>query len=685
MTNRWAGAAVVVLAAVSVGLAGGGTWLSLTVAGTPLPPGTGSFSTPAFLWAMLVSTAVGALVAARRPAHPVGWLLLASGLLWQANQVAGDVRIYTGVVRPELPGTAASAWAYDVLWIPAFATLPLVILLFPSGRLPTSRWRVALVVLGAGTGLLFAAIGLRPGPFTNTTGTDNPLGIGALEGLTDTLEAIGNPLFAAAVFASLASLVVRYRRGDVTTRHQVKWLLLAMGVVVAAFTAANVLEVLGADAGTLSAVRLTPLVLLPVACGIALLRHRLLDIDVVISKVFVYGVLAAGVVALYIAVVVGAGRLVGGGDEPNLALAVVATAAAAIVFDPARRRLQRLANRAVYGRRATPYEALASMTRRVGAGYSGSEVLDRMARTIAEATGGQGEVWVAGPAGLTRTAVWPHSPGGEPGAVPLGDAPVVPGRDASFPVRHDQQVLGALTVAKPPGTPVTPAEERLLADLADSAAFVLENARLVEELRASRQRLVAAEDGERRRVERDLHDGAQQRLLELALTLRRTERQIAMNGSGDAVSTLTEAHDQLRQAMAELRDLARGIHPAILTEQGLGPALRSLADRSPVPVELHVVVDGRLDATVESTAYFVTSEALANVAKHAAATTARVAVTHGAGLLRVDVSDDGAGGADPAGAGLQGLADRVAALGGRLDVDSTPAAGTRVQAVVPCG
>jgi signal transduction histidine kinase len=385
-------------------------------------------------------------------------------------------------------------------------------------------------------------------------------------------------------------------------------------------------------------------------------------------------------------VVAGAGRMVGGGDEPNLALAVLATATAAILFDPARRRLQRLANRAVYGRRATPYEALASMTRRVGASYSGDEVLGRMARTIAEATGGQGEVWVAGPPGLTRTAVWPPPPGGNRSELlTLSDPPLVAGRDATFPVRHDQQVLGALTVSKDRGEPVTPAEDRLLADLADSAAFVLENARLVEELRASRQRLVAAQDSERRRVERDLHDGAQQRLLELALTLRRIERQINLNGGGDAACTLTEAHDQLRQALVELRDLARGIHPAILTEQGLGPALASLADRSPVPVELDFALRGRLDATVESTAYFVTSEALANVAKHAAATTAWVTVNAGTGRLWVEITDDGAGGADPNGVGLQGLADRVAALGGRLDIDSTPGSGTRVRAVVPCG
>jgi signal transduction histidine kinase len=672
--RRASGATAVGLVALSVGLAATGTWLSIRTATVPLPPGTERFSAPVLGWAMLGFTAVGGLVAARRPTHPVGWLLLASGLLWQLDLVAGDVRIHTGLAHPGLPGTAASAWAYDVVWIPATCALPLLALLFPSGSLPGARWRLALGSLGAGAGLLFVAVGLRPGPLTSTPFVDNPLGVVALADVTGRLEAIGNPLVALSVLAAFGSLLSRYRGGDVTTRQQVKWFLLAIAVVVASLAAANVLEAFGAADATLAATRLTPLVLVPAACGIALLRHGLFDIDVVIGKVVVYGALAAGIVVLYVAVVVGAGRLVGGGDEPNLALAVAATATAAIVFDPARRRLRRLANRAVYGRRASPYEALASMTRRVGAGYAGDEVLGRMARAIAEATGGRGEVWVAGPGGSVRAAAWPVTAG------PDGQAAV----DAIFPVRHNGEVLGALTVTKPRGAPVTPAEERLLADLADSAAFMLENARLVVELRASRQRLVAAQDGERRRVERDLHDGAQQRLLELALTLRRTERQIATNG-GDAAATIAEAHGQLQQALAELRDLARGIHPAILTEQGLPAALASLADRSSVPVELHVHVPDRLDGTVESTAYFLTSEALSNVAKHSGAGTVRVTVTQGAGLLSVEISDDGTGGADAGGAGLQGLSDRVSALGGRFDVDSTPGDGTRVRAVVPCG
>jgi signal transduction histidine kinase len=488
-------------------------------------------------------------------------------------------------------------------------------------------------------------------------------------------------LLIASAIAAVASLVVRFRSGSRAVRLQLKWVIVGFALVLLALVTANVLEGLGADARTLGLVRTLPLVLVPLTCGVAILRHRLFDIDLVISKLVVYGLLASGIVVLYVAVVVGVGQLVGAGEEPNVALAVTAAALAALAFDPARRGLQQMTNRAVYGTRATPYETLAAMSRHVGSWHEPAQLLERMAHAISAATGGRGEVWVAGSTGLTRAAVWPAASG-------LGvESSTLQGRrsDAErvYPVRHGGLELGALTVTKPNGEIFSSAEHRLLIDLAGSAAFVLENARLVDEVRASRQRLVATQDTERRRVERDLHDGAQQRLLELALTLRRAEREI---GEGPAADTVAAALQQLQQALAELRDLARGIHPAILTQQGLAAALESLVVRSPVAVELDVAIDGRLEPSVESTAYFVVSEALTNVTKHAGdVDSVRVSVRDVDGELEIDVRDDGLGGADDHGAGLQGLADRVAALDGRFEVVSPVGTGTRLRAVLPCG
>jgi signal transduction histidine kinase len=204
------------------------------------------------------------------------------------------------------------------------------------------------------------------------------------------------------------------------------------------------------------------------------------------------------------------------------------------------------------------------------------------------------------------------------------------------------------------------------------------------ELRESRARIVEATDSERRRLERDLHDGAQQRLVALSLALRMARSRLRGDGDAAAGAGLDEAVRELKTALVELRELARGIHPAILTEAGLGPAIDSLAARSTVAASVLALPDRRLAPAVEATAYFVVSEALANVAKYASATSATVAAECPADVLRVVIEDDGVGGADPAGGtGLRGLADRVAAIGGSLSIVSPIGGGTRVTAEIP--
>jgi signal transduction histidine kinase len=223
-----------------------------------------------------------------------------------------------------------------------------------------------------------------------------------------------------------------------------------------------------------------------------------------------------------------------------------------------------------------------------------------------------------------------------------------------------------------------------------AAGLLLENERLdaalrahIRELRESRARIVEAGDTERRRLERDLHDGAQSRLVALALNLRLARGDFE-DGSPTAL-LIDSSIDEVRGSLDELRELARGIHPAVLSERGLEPAIRSLAARAPVPVELVGAAGDRLPAAVETAAYFVVSEALANIAKYAEADAATVRIERDDGELRVEVSDDGVGGATAgAGSGLRGLADRVAALGGALEVVSPRGGGTRLRATLPC-
>jgi signal transduction histidine kinase len=263
-----------------------------------------------------------------------------------------------------------------------------------------------------------------------------------------------------------------------------------------------------------------------------------------------------------------------------------------------------------------------------------------------------------------------------------------PGGDRSVTIlRHDGDPIAALL--HDPALDDDPATVRAVAA---TARMTIENERLqaevraqLEEVRASRARIVEFGDAERRRVERNLHDGAQQRLVNLSLALGIARSQLGGTTDQDLAAALDEAVAELRLALAELRELARGIHPVILSEAGLGPALASLAERSPVPVTVTAVPPDRFPPPVEETAYYVACEALANATKHARATTVSISARRRSGGLLVEVGDDGVGGADPDGSGLRGLADRVAALDGHLRVHSPAGQGTRITAELPCG
>lgn len=258
------------------------------------------------------------------------------------------------------------------------------------------------------------------------------------------------------------------------------------------------------------------------------------------------------------------------------------------------------------------------------------------------------------------------------------------GSATAAPVKLGGQVWGALVAAGPLDAPLPDGSERRLTDFADLVAQALANADAYRKLAASRVRIVAAADTERRRLERNLHDGAQQRLVSLAVQLRIIKANLQRDPES-AETLLAEAGSELDQALDELRELARGIHPAMLAERGLAVALQVLGERAPVPVEITRIPDGRLPEPIEAAIYYVVAEAITNVAKYAQATKATVAIERWSGIATVVVSDDGIGGAEPGpGSGLVGLADRVEALGGRLHIDSPPGRGTQLSAEIPC-
>ncbi len=346
-------------------------------------------------------------------------------------------------------------------------------------------------------------------------------------------------------------------------------------------------------------------------------------------------------------------------------------------------RARRFADRVVYGKRSTPYEVLAAFGERMGETYVDDDVLPRMAHVLGEGVGAtRARVWLRIGDELRPVATWPE---GADDDATLAD-------DHTVEVHHLGELLGALSVAMPANDPMDPTKERLIADLASQAALVFRNVGLTEELRgrledlrAAQKRLVAAQDVERRRLERNIHDGAQQQLVALAVKLRLAEGLVARDPER-AATILGELQAETTEALEDLRDLARGIYPPLLADQGLAAALEAQARKASLPVDVRADALGRYPQEIEAATYFSCLEALQNVAKYANATRATVIVSDGTGTLRFEVTDDGRG-FDPDatgyGTGLQGIADRLAALDGTVSVSSAVGEGTTVAGSIP--
>ena len=617
----------------------------------------------------LTFTAVGLYVLRMRPGHLVGLLFVASGLQSAAMYFG---RQY-GLDERDLPAASWLAW-FSIWQVPlGMALTGVTIMLFPDGRLPSRRWRPVVVAMAAVAALIALASALWPiEDDWRSSRLDFPF---TLPGRGPAVD-IGYPVMAACYQAFLVvwvvAVVVRVRRAAGDETRQMRWFVYA--VAVAAVVLIGGVTTVGSPVPGLVATSLIPL-----AAGVAILKYRLYDIDPVIDKTLVVGAMALVITAGYVSVVLGVGAIVPASD--NL-LALVATALVAVAFEPVRRRAQRLADRLVYGHRATPYESLARLSAQLQ--DAPEELLDGVAATVAGAVGAtEVVVWVGAEHALVPAARWPEAAPTEVRPQSLGE--LARPRWHVRPVVHDGEVRGALTFRKHAGEPLSHGERQLLDDLVAQTGLVIDHRGKEQEIRAAARRIVTAGDAARRRVERDLHDGAQQRLVALSVELAMLSNLAQRSDAPEVAEHAAAARSHLLEATAELRELARGLHPPALTREGLAVAVEGLVDRCPVPVRLEVDLPARPPAEVEATAYFLVAEALTNVARYARAGSAdvRIARTHRG--LEVRVSDDGAGGADVGrGSGLQGLADRLAALGARLDVDSPPGRGTRIGTVLPC-
>jgi signal transduction histidine kinase len=622
---------------------------------------------------------IGILIVPKRKDSRLGWLFVAAGAFLGIGGFTRAYAVHALVAAPgSLPLGLAAGWIANVVGPIPVSLIPLLFLLFPGDTLPSRRWRpvawlsaVPIVVLPLAV-VIFAA-----------ANWSNPLAV--MEGRASGASLVALVMFfggflilAVAAVLAVIAVSVRFRRSTGDERLQLKWF-----VAASIFVAVTLLAGLFANSVAAGVLFDVALIGLYVAIVIAVMKYRLYDIDLIISRTVVYGGLAGFISVVYVGLVVVIGAFVGATEG----LALLATAIVAIAFQPARVRAQAIANQLVYGERATPYEVLSAFSERIGETEASEDLLPRMARVLAEGTGAtHATVWLGAGAELRAAASWPE--GDEPGAVPIivrGELQPLDGGTAAVPVRHQGELLGALTLTKPASETLTPTERKLVADLAAQAGLVLLNVRLIEDLRASRQRLVAAQDEERVRLERNLHDGAQQQLVALAVKQRLVESFLERDPA-KARELMAEVQTQTAEALDTLRDLARGIYPPILADRGLEAALEAQIRRAAVPIELEANLVGRFPREIETAVYFSCLEALQNVAKYANASRAVVRLSDEPGWITFTVADDGVG-FEPArtslGTGLLGIQDRVEALGGTLDIRSRPRSGTNITGRLP--
>ena len=620
----------------------------------------------------VVFLSCAAVVWRARGTHPLArWFVLAGAAFAVVQALDAVVLRLSAAGRPSL-----LAWvllAYQLGTVAAVAVVARLLGLFPDGWVERRYERVSLTLLWwllALPPLVFLG---RPTLLTPsyhmTADIPNPYHVTWLAPLG---TAAGLALLLAqGVFAvGLVLLVLRYRRARETRRRRIRWLVLPAVLAAGAAVVDLVTWWVFADGApsalaevALTALWVVALSSMPLAIAVALLRPGLLDVDRVIRKSLVYGVLWAAIAASYVAVAAGLG-LVAGRRLP-LDVAIALAVGAAVLFQPARSRLERLAGRWVFGARADPAQLVARLGAALEDTVELESLLPRMADTLQE---GLGVRWA-------RVRLEPAA-ASEPGQPPA----------LAVPIRLGEEHLGVIECGPKATGPLTTEDEEVVTTFARQAALAVRNLRLATELEQSRARLVRAHDTERRRLERDLHDGVQQHLVALIGHAGHVRRMLRRDPAAGE-QALIELQEGLHQAIGELRELAHGIHPSVLSDRGLLEAVEALAMRSALPVAVRAqpsLRGRRFAEEVEGAGYFTVAEALANVGKHAHATRAEVHLGDADGALHIAVHDDGDGFdlATAAGEGLRNLAERIAALGGQLHVDSKPGDGTRVTAVL---
>ncbi|MGH3459873.1 MAG: ATP-binding protein [Kribbellaceae bacterium] len=634
--------------------------------------GTASFVAGAVIG--LYAVVLGLLVTRRHPANLVGAVLAWTGAFLILSS-ASEMYTLTVAGADKLAAFSEGSW----MWL--YVPVALLALLFPDGRLPSPRWRMVAAGLLTVPVAFTVLVAMSPGPYPAPY-DDVPRPLGTHQWAAPLAIAM-LPLFLGLLVASAVSLFRRRRTADAVGRDRLKWLVVAGLTVPATLLLCWTSYLLLGDADLVVVGLAAMYVGIPTATAIAMLRHDLYDVDRVLSGTITYGLVSAALLTVLTVATFVSGLVVPG--DSTIA-AAAATAICAVLLSPLRNRLQRKVDEKLYPVRRGTLAAIEDLRRRAHAGTARPEELEPVLRAAMADPDLRVGYRMPGGTAMVDAA-------GNDRRTGAGATPVLIGDDE----------IGAITFSR--GCPAPLARE-----IADASALLVEVVRLRLELRAAldaadagRARLLRVSYAERRKLERDLHDGAQQRLVSLGMSLRLAQRHLDqrhldqrhldqkqvgqrdVDGAVDVDGLLDTTVAELATAVAELRQVAHGLRPSSL-DDGLGPALSNMTSKVPIPVELDIQANGSLPDELTTTAYYVASEAVANTLKHAAARTVVLKVAQTDGQLRVRVTDDGLGGARVAtGSGLAGLSDRVAALGGTFRVLSPPGGGTTVEAVLPCG
>ena len=649
---------------------------------------------------LLVAWTLSGLALVRARHWRLGGLVLAAAALGGALVLCG------GILQRDPTGPLASAAA--LVRPLAAGLLPAVALdliaSLPDGQL-VSRPRRVVVAVGyaAGVGLGLALWAERPAlpPW---------------------------PVVVAGILAVAAGVPLSHRRFVTTSgtaRQRMEWIGLAAVLVAEAALVVTAFRVLAGWPRQVPEVVGAVSVVIPLGLAAGTSPRLLGRVDRLLAHTVSLAGLSGLVVAVYLLVVLGLGRVPSERERALLLLSMVAAAVCALLYHPARQRLTEAANRMVYGERSPPEEALRSFGTRLSRAIPLDELLLQLAESLHKTMALEAaEVWTGSEGLLERAASVPdlgparlmldqaeasviaRAGVSGPAWLAIWIPSLLEGRQAAATrvaaVAHSGDLLGLLVVARRVDEHFTEEDERVLAELARQVGLALHNVRLdsalqaslvelrrrAEELQASRARIVAAADAERRRIERNLHDGAQQRLVALAVKLRLARRLVDADPE-QTRGMLDELREELKDAVEELRSLAHGIYPPLLMDQGLAAALGSAAQRATIPTRVEAGPIGRYPSELEAAAYFCCLEALQNAMKHAGPqATAVVGVWEEAGALRFTVRDDGTG-FDPAardgGTGFVNMRDRLGAIGGTLRVESSPGAGTSILGTLPLG